>query len=146
MCSMVCTEMPNQIKFVSRPHPTGSRTDFVYTDFVCLYTMNPSKTARKFVGEWNFRTRIMPLLSSMKPARCQRRKFSKSASVCCQSYCGNFSLYVHHDLWWYVKTVWKQFTRCRWHRRREWIQRHRINFFCSPISHSVRVSEAVWYR
>jgi hypothetical protein len=31
---MVCTEVPNQIKFVSRPHPTGSRTDFIYTDFV----------------------------------------------------------------------------------------------------------------
>jgi hypothetical protein len=31
MCSMVCTEVPNQIKFVSRPHPTGSRTDFIYT-------------------------------------------------------------------------------------------------------------------
>jgi hypothetical protein len=30
---MVCTEVPNQIKFVSRPHPTGSRTDFIYTDF-----------------------------------------------------------------------------------------------------------------
>jgi hypothetical protein len=33
MCSMGCTEVPNQIKFVSRPHPTGSRTDFIYTDF-----------------------------------------------------------------------------------------------------------------
>jgi hypothetical protein len=30
---MVCTEVPNQIKFVSRPHPTGSRNDFIYTDF-----------------------------------------------------------------------------------------------------------------
>jgi hypothetical protein len=30
---MVCTEVPNQLKFVSRPHPTGSRTDFIYTDF-----------------------------------------------------------------------------------------------------------------
>jgi hypothetical protein len=30
---MVCTEVPNQIKFVSRPHPTGSRTDLIYTDF-----------------------------------------------------------------------------------------------------------------
>jgi hypothetical protein len=27
---MVCTEVPNQIKFVPRPHPTGSRTDFMY--------------------------------------------------------------------------------------------------------------------
>jgi hypothetical protein len=33
MCSMVCTEVPNQIKFVSRLHPTGSCTDFIYTDF-----------------------------------------------------------------------------------------------------------------
>jgi hypothetical protein len=31
---MVCTEVPNQIKFVSRPHPTGSHNDFIYTDFV----------------------------------------------------------------------------------------------------------------
>jgi hypothetical protein len=30
---MVCTEVPNQIKFVSDPHPTGSRNDFIYTDF-----------------------------------------------------------------------------------------------------------------
>jgi hypothetical protein len=37
MCSMVCTEVPNQIKFVSRPHPTGSRTDFIYTDFATMY-------------------------------------------------------------------------------------------------------------
>jgi hypothetical protein len=37
MCSMVCTEGPNQIKFVSRPHPTGSRTDFIYTDFGVAY-------------------------------------------------------------------------------------------------------------
>jgi hypothetical protein len=27
---MVCTEVPNQIEFVSRPHPTASRTDFIY--------------------------------------------------------------------------------------------------------------------
>jgi hypothetical protein len=52
MCSMVCTEVPNQIKFVSRPHPTGSRTDFLSTDFesswdassfcaaLTLYTVN----------------------------------------------------------------------------------------------------------
>jgi hypothetical protein len=33
MCSMVCTEVQNQIKFVTRPHPTGSRTDYIYTDF-----------------------------------------------------------------------------------------------------------------
>jgi hypothetical protein len=33
MCSMVCTEVPKQIKYVSRLHPTGSRTDFIYTDF-----------------------------------------------------------------------------------------------------------------
>jgi hypothetical protein len=27
---MVCAEVPNQIKFVSRPHPTGYRNDFTY--------------------------------------------------------------------------------------------------------------------
>jgi hypothetical protein len=36
---------------------------------VLLYTMNPSKTARKSMGEWDYRTRIIPLLSSMKPAK-----------------------------------------------------------------------------
>jgi hypothetical protein len=30
--------------------------------------MNPSKTARKSMGEWDYHTRIIPLLSSMKPA------------------------------------------------------------------------------
>jgi hypothetical protein len=38
MCSMVCTEVPNQIKFVSRPHPTGSRTDFTYVYRLCVQT------------------------------------------------------------------------------------------------------------
>jgi hypothetical protein len=36
MCFRVCTEVPNQIKFVPHPHPTGSRTDFtVY----CIYRL-----------------------------------------------------------------------------------------------------------
>jgi hypothetical protein len=35
---------------------------------VLLYTMNPSKTARKSMWGWDYRTRIIPLLSSMKPA------------------------------------------------------------------------------
>jgi hypothetical protein len=35
---------------------------------VLLYTMNPSKTARKSKGGLDYRTRIIPLLSSMKPA------------------------------------------------------------------------------
>jgi hypothetical protein len=30
--------------------------------------MNPSKTARKSMGEWDYCTRIIPLLTSMKPA------------------------------------------------------------------------------
>jgi hypothetical protein len=28
---MVCTEVLNQIKFVSHPNPPGSRTDFIYS-------------------------------------------------------------------------------------------------------------------
>jgi hypothetical protein len=32
--------------------------------------MNPSKTARKSMGEWDSHTRIILLLSSMKPAIC----------------------------------------------------------------------------
>jgi hypothetical protein len=34
---------------------------------VLLYTMTPWKTPRKSMGEWDYRTRIIPLLSSMKP-------------------------------------------------------------------------------
>jgi hypothetical protein len=34
---------------------------------VLLYTMNPWKTTRKSTGEWDYRTRIIPLLLSMKP-------------------------------------------------------------------------------
>jgi hypothetical protein len=34
---------------------------------VHLYTMNPSKPARKSMWGWNYHTRIIPLLSSMKP-------------------------------------------------------------------------------
>jgi hypothetical protein len=37
---------------------------------VLLYTMNPSKAARKSRGEWDYRTRIIPLLTSMKSASC----------------------------------------------------------------------------
>jgi hypothetical protein len=36
---------------------------------VLLYTMTPWKTSRKSMGEWDYRTRIIPLLSSMKPGR-----------------------------------------------------------------------------
>jgi hypothetical protein len=32
-----------------------------------LYTMIPWKTPRKSMGEWDYRTRIILLLSSMKP-------------------------------------------------------------------------------
>jgi hypothetical protein len=45
---MVCTEVPNQIKFVSRPHPTGSRTDIIYTDFDSLQPF-PQLTALFFL-------------------------------------------------------------------------------------------------
>jgi hypothetical protein len=41
---------------------------------VLLYTMTPWKTPRKFMGEWDYRTRIIPLLSSMKPGRCFHAK------------------------------------------------------------------------
>jgi hypothetical protein len=34
---------------------------------VLLYTMTPRKTPRKSMGEWDYRTRIIPLLSFMKP-------------------------------------------------------------------------------
>jgi hypothetical protein len=34
---------------------------------VLLYTLTPWKTPRKSMGEWDYRTRIIPLLSSMKP-------------------------------------------------------------------------------
>jgi hypothetical protein len=34
---------------------------------VLLYTMTPWKAPRKSMGEWDFRTSIIPLLSSMKP-------------------------------------------------------------------------------
>jgi hypothetical protein len=43
---------------------------------VLLYTMNPSKTVRKSMGGWDYRTRIIPLLSSMKPARFLKKSFS----------------------------------------------------------------------
>jgi hypothetical protein len=43
---------------------------------VLLYTMNPSKTARKSMGEWDYRTRIIPLLSSMKPAMCHMAMYT----------------------------------------------------------------------
>jgi hypothetical protein len=45
---MVCTEVPNQIKFVSRPHPTGSRTDFIYTAF------EPEPHANYFSPDLNY--------------------------------------------------------------------------------------------
>jgi hypothetical protein len=32
-----------------------------------LYTMNPWKPRRKSMGEWDYRIRIIPLLSSLKP-------------------------------------------------------------------------------
>jgi hypothetical protein len=41
---------------------------------ILLYTMNPSKTARKSMGEWDYRTRIIPLLLSMKPAKSVKPK------------------------------------------------------------------------
>jgi hypothetical protein len=34
---------------------------------VLLYTMTPWQSPRKYMGEWDYRTRIIPLLSSMKP-------------------------------------------------------------------------------
>jgi hypothetical protein len=59
---------------------------------VLLYTMNPSKTARKSMAEWDYRTRIIPLLSSLKPdnyvvfvkaagQKAKSLKFSQSPSV-----------------------------------------------------------------
>jgi hypothetical protein len=44
-----CTEVPNQIKFVSRPHPTGSRTNFIYTDFARYVRSCYGKFSTKFV-------------------------------------------------------------------------------------------------
>jgi hypothetical protein len=43
---------------------------------VLLYTMTPSKTPRKSMGEWDYRTRIIPLLSSMKPGTVLQVEFS----------------------------------------------------------------------
>jgi hypothetical protein len=34
---------------------------------ILIYTMTPWKTPRKSMGEWDYRTRIIPLLSFMKP-------------------------------------------------------------------------------
>jgi hypothetical protein len=35
--------------------------------YLLLYKMTPWKTPRKSMGEWDYRTRIIPLLSSRKP-------------------------------------------------------------------------------
>jgi hypothetical protein len=55
---------------------------------VLLYTMTPWKTPRKSMGEWDYRTRIIPLLSSMKPGISESlvdySRF-KSSKVDCKS-------------------------------------------------------------
>jgi hypothetical protein len=49
------------INFRQRPPPGG------IIQGVLLYTMTPCKTPKKTMGEWDYHTKIIPLLSSMKP-------------------------------------------------------------------------------
>jgi hypothetical protein len=58
MCSMVCTEVRNQIKFVSLPHLTGSRNDFICKDFDTKY----SSCILRFIMQYSISARISCLM------------------------------------------------------------------------------------